>query len=392
MHQKRKKGQGYVEKDAEKGEFDVMAEEIEKARTQLNGRKFVLDRYGKPVIVGAMKGDKLPPFTTTPALQIKAPTEQEPDDDAANVSVASHSTTNTYSTHATKKSVASRAVSEHPEQQQKRKQQHSAAEGQQKQKQKHFVRVAGSRGVEESSFKPTISLATSLSGIERVPRVNPGVTVSSSTGKKQGEALPEDPSRISRRQYMERSMRRSQASSTYFDSSSAESLSRTMDSGFLSPAPGASSGGLSQTYSGGVRGGGSGVMSVGGRSVDMIPDLDVMEGSRVIEQQHQVTDLSDEELGLGPLDTSGFENSSPLPGKPSEAQRINVRKLKGHPENGIPRDRDVPKNQIALGARRHLPAPAIGKISGHGLTIEKLQEKKEHYSADADQWYDHWRK
>ena len=67
-----------------------------------------------------------------------------------------------------------------------------------------FVRVAGSRGIEES-FRPIISLATTLSGVETIPKVNLGVSIKSSSDVRKGDDIPDDPKRMSRKQYISRS-------------------------------------------------------------------------------------------------------------------------------------------------------------------------------------------
>eukprot|EP00601_Ochromonadales_sp_CCMP2298_P028920 CAMPEP_0173339008 /NCGR_PEP_ID=MMETSP1144-20121109/8114_1 /TAXON_ID=483371 /ORGANISM="non described non described, Strain CCMP2298" /LENGTH=276 /DNA_ID=CAMNT_0014284845 /DNA_START=51 /DNA_END=879 /DNA_ORIENTATION=- len=76
----RKKHKGFdVEADAEKGEFALMQEQLEQGQKELRGRKFVLDRYGKPVLVGAVRADKLTPFRVPLELSIVDPTKEGED-------------------------------------------------------------------------------------------------------------------------------------------------------------------------------------------------------------------------------------------------------------------------------------------------------------------------
>eukprot|EP01036_Dinobryon_divergens_P031009 gene31009-40342_t len=69
--EKRNKAQGYVQKDTtEKDEFEVIKEQLEKAAKDLNGKNFVLDRYGKPVVVGRVNTESLPPLSLSLALNV----------------------------------------------------------------------------------------------------------------------------------------------------------------------------------------------------------------------------------------------------------------------------------------------------------------------------------
>jgi hypothetical protein len=366
--QKRKKENGFVEKDTEKGEFTVLQEQMEQAKKELRGKKFVLDRYGKPVVVGNVNADRLPPFSTPLGLNIK-PSGGETDLD--NTSTGSGG-----SLGPTRKG----------------SQQSDAGKG----KKRNFIRVAGSRGVEENSFKPTLSLAVTLSGVEVIPKLNPGVSVRSSTSVRSGERLPDDPKHLSRRQYESQSLYRR---STAGENSTLDSMSRTLDasSSFLLPdrTRGVGEKSVFSSTSGGRSLGGQ--SRLGGsvtavRSMDHLPDMDQLEGSRPVARAVAgVHDLSDEELGMGPVNTKGMPKAAQLPKKPSQKQQANINLLAGSPENGRPKDRDLPKNMRPVADRKHLPAPPLGHIAGHGLTLEKFKEKTELSAAEDEDWHQDWR-
>lgn len=402
---KRKKDPSYVgEKEEEKGEFTLLQEQMEKAQHDLRGKKFVLDRYGQPVVVGSVNADKLTPFTTHPVMNVKTPQSGRRPGSGAQDSTAD----------------AQQHHRHHEQQHQQQQQQKrrgsgngnapttGADKGAEKSKPKQFVRVAGSRGVEESSFKPTLSLATALAGVDHIPKVNPGVTVRSNFNKasKTGEKLPDDPVRISRKQYMAKTNARLQSSNTSVGGDSIGSFSRTMDSTMFSQhlgadglgAGGGGGGSVGSINSAGggshaLDGGGSSAGSVAtGRSIELLPDMDNFEGSRRVAFNDTVQDASDEELGLGPAETYGRPQMSNLPKKPDSKQRANIDLLTGSPNNGRPKDRDLPKNIRPVSDRRHLPAPAVGKVAGHGMTFEKLQESKDHRNPHPDDWYMTWKK
>lgn len=352
---------------------------MEQAKKELRGKKFVLDRYGKPVVVGSVNADKLAPFSAHVGLNIKNGGCADIDHD--NMSTGSAASKGSKGHH--KDHTAAPAVADKDK------------------KKKHFVRVAGSRGVDESSFKPTLSLAVTLSGVEHIPKLNPGVSVRSSTSVRSGERLPEDPKHISRKQYMSQSL--SRRSGAGDGGSSLDSMSRTLDaSSFYTNEP--SRIGDKSVFS--AQSGGSKSRSspskAAGRVVQMksmedLPDLDKMEGGRLAPSNHIPShrDLSDEELGLGPVIAKGSSGATralgTLPSKPSEKQQANIKLLAGSPENGRPRDRDMVKNMRPVAERKHLPAPPLGQITGHGLTAEKFIEKSKLIATEEDNWHQDWR-
>jgi hypothetical protein len=335
---------------------------MDQAKKELRGKKFILDRYGKPVVLGSVNAEKLPPYATPLSLNIKS-TGGEVDLD--NMSTGSGGSAG-------------------------RKDAPQEGNGSGKPKKKQFIRVAGSRGVDESSFKPTISLAVTLSGVEHIPKLNPGVSVRSSTSVRSGERLPDDPKHLSKKQYMSQSLSRR---SMLGENSTLDTMSRTLDanSSILSPAE-RTRGGEKSVFSNTSAGRSYGTSRAGGsvtamRSMDGLPDMDHMEGSRpVVRAAVGYHDMSDEELGLGPVNTKGAVKQSTLPKKPSEKQKANINLLGGSPENGRPKDRDLPRNVHYVADRTHLPAPPLGQITGHGGFADKRSPTSKQPSMDGSNW------
>lgn len=396
LTQKRKKEKGNfggVNADGEdvKGEFELLQEQIAKTAKDLRGKKFILDRYGQPIVLGSVDPKRLPALTTAPNLAVKEGGHVAPGD----VSSRSHSRGGGLHHHHGKISPRTQKIEEEQAAIALMRQQHGqAAPGGDPNggnKKRQFVRVAGSRGVDEASFMPTLSLATTLSGVEHIPRVNPGVIVRSKTSTKAGDTISEDPKHISRKTL----------------------LAKTATQPPL--------GGLSQTSLSGVGGGGStSLFSPGTRSqqgltvgfqessyapdladvqasIDSLPDFNRLEGSRKVVRVDEVRDWTDAELGLGPYEppSSSSQTSSQvlggggpaspdsrvsqgkLPQKPTERQDQNIRLLRGSPDKGKPKDRDQPKNVHPVAQRKHLPAPPLGHTTGHGLSIDKFYEKQQ---------------
>lgn len=274
----------------------------------MRGKKFILDRYGIPIAIGKLDPTNLPSFTTRLDLAIKA------DGDGDN----------------------------------------RKDDGKKK---KQFVRVAGSRQVDQSSFQPTLSLATTLSGVESIPKLNQGVTVKSRVSERVGEAIEEDPKHMSMKSYISRTSNRSTGSMN----DSMFSGARMGETG-LSPSR--------SNMFGSTHSLGSGMNT---RSIDSIPEFDPLEGSRKIVTENNYHDLSDHELGLGPALGGGSPTKSQLPTKPSQQQKVIIDKLRASPDKGKPRDRDLPQNVKAVVERKHLPAPPPGHVAGHGVFSEKSQ-------------------
>lgn len=158
-----------------------MQEQIELANKELRGKKFTLDRFGKPVVVGVISAEKLPPFSMPLSLNIKSTTGGDyngggvldTDDQSTgsngvgrkqdhnnNLHRSNNNNNNNDNLDNNKNNLSPGGA--------------ATASGAKTGKKKPFVRVAGSRGVDENSFKPTLSLAVTLSGVDHIPRLNPG--------------------------------------------------------------------------------------------------------------------------------------------------------------------------------------------------------------------------
>jgi len=355
---------------------------MEKAAKELKGKKFSLDRYGKPVVIGAVNPEKLVPFSTKIVPSIKS-VEVGEQNDATNATIATASISNpspVAGKNARSNSLTSNGT-----------QQSLDGNGKSKDKKKQFVRVAGSRAVDESSFKPTLSLAVTLSSVEQIPKLNPGVILRNNATVRMGDKLPEDPKHISRKQYESQTL--SRRSISLNDNSTIESLNRNLESSSFFTNTEQTSKLNGNFPSSTIKSHGNKVTSL--KSLDSLPDIDSLEGSHVIEQSsaHLYQELSDEELGLGPVKAfGGSPVNTRLPGKPTPQQVLNSQLITGSPENGRPRDRDLPKNMVSVSERKHLPAPSVGHITGHGMPIEKFQERKSYIDSNSnDKWTQGWR-
>ena len=156
--------------DTVKDEFQLMQEEVDRAKEDLKGKNYIFDQNGQIVVIQPLKSDQLPPFSFNPSLNVS----------------------NTDSTmHEDSKKKMSQ-----PQQQQ-----------QQHQKKKKKLRVAGSRGVDDVSgamFVPTTSLATTIAGNSHDIHLNNGVAIETTKLSKEGPPIPEDPRKPSRKDYFSR--------------------------------------------------------------------------------------------------------------------------------------------------------------------------------------------
>lgn len=296
-------------KDGVKGEFEILEEQLAKAAKEARGKKFVLDRYGQTVVVGKVDPNNLPAFNTTLLTSIKS-------EDDSKIGRAVHSSHD-----------------------------HEHAQGK-----KRFVRVAGSRGVDESSFQPNLSLASTLTGVESIPKLNPGVTVRSKVGERSGDPIPEDQRRISKKTYLSKSTSIQPALAQLDDYETTFSNARS-------------------TQGNGTRGKTQKNLRFDSstiKNIESLPDIDPLEGSRKINLEKQQYDLSDDDLGLGPYSSKGNAPDVVLPKKANTKNKRAVELLTKSPDGGKPRDRDLVPNMKPAVDRKHLAAPPPGFISGHG--------------------------
>eukprot|EP00595_Chromulina_sp_UTEXLB2642_P000661 CAMPEP_0196768648 /NCGR_PEP_ID=MMETSP1095-20130614/43076_1 /TAXON_ID=96789 ORGANISM="Chromulina nebulosa, Strain UTEXLB2642" /NCGR_SAMPLE_ID=MMETSP1095 /ASSEMBLY_ACC=CAM_ASM_000446 /LENGTH=143 /DNA_ID=CAMNT_0042138667 /DNA_START=868 /DNA_END=1296 /DNA_ORIENTATION=- len=100
-----------------------------------------------------------------------------------------------------------------------------------------------------------------------------------------------------------------------------------------------------------------------------IDDYNLFEGSKKLSILSNNTDnnflIDEDDKSIGPKDTIGNVELSKLPGK------NHIIDLKNRPK-----DRDLPYNMINIVDRKKLPAPPLGKTTGHGLIVDSKNDKK----------------
>lgn len=339
--QKKNRSQGYFESvEGVKGEFELLQDQLSKAAKDVRGKKFTLDRYGQPVIIGKVDPNSLPSFTTSLYHSVKAEEDipkgrNDPFDEA------------------------------------------NAAN---KQKKKQFIRVAGSRGVEENSFQPTLSLATSLSGVESIPKINAGITIKSKSAVKSGDAVQEDPKHMSKKTYLSKTINVVPASNN--EEFLSQYSSQKQVSGMKSKQ---------NQKSDKVAAKATVVNEAFLKNIESLPDIDALEGSRSVVFEEKTFDPSDDELGLGPTKSIGRTLKAVLPNKPTPQQRANIDLLSGSSDNGKPRDRDMPMNMKSAAQKKHLPPPPLGFSTGHGiLPGDNRQSSMFSNSIDSSSYSSQW--
>jgi hypothetical protein len=218
------------------------------------------------------------------------------------------------------------------------------------------------------------------------------VVVKSVKETRKGDPIPDDPSHMSRSQYMDKAAKTNRTitgggglGDSTINSKSQEFSKSQMSFNTLDTR-------------GSLNDGGSVLLPASMKNIDYLPEFDQFEGGRRIGAPPKEQDLSDTDLGLGAVlsPTGGALRLSSLPKKPTDAQKANIDLLTGSPENGKPRDRDLPKNMRPVVERKHLPAPPLGQTTGHGMTLEKFNEKSSFASPDSrdkqqDDWTQQWR-
>ena len=318
-----------------KGEFELMEEQLAKAARETRGKKFVLDRYGQTVLIGKIEPTSLPPFNSALQTVVK---DEDPHPKTSHGHGHGHG-------HSSDPNAATSSAA-------------GGSNNTDKSKKRQFVRVAGSRGVDGTSFQPNLSLASTLSGVDTIPKVAPGVVVRSKTSVKAGDPIPEDSRHISKKTYLSKTQ------------SVQPSIASLEDMDVFSPTQGGVSTASKSTKSRSMLDSRN-KFDAPVKNIESLPDIDPLEGSRRVVFDSKTLDVSDDELGLGPVNTRGQAPSMKLPQKPNDKQKANMDLLMGSPEHGKPRDRDMPKNMKPVVERKHLPAPPLGHITGHGLGIDK---------------------
>eukprot|EP01039_Chlorochromonas_danica_P007818 gene7818-8630_t len=363
---------GSQDDEREKGEFDLMQEQIERVAKEMRGKSYVLDRYGQPVPIGKVDVSHLPAFNISPAASVT---------DANQTGAMGQ-----------------------PGQHNKHHNNQKAGGGGGKEKEK-VLRVAGAREVSFGGFEPNRSLAVALSDLEVIDKVNPGVIISGSGTRKEGNAFPEDPQHLSKKVYFAQTSL-SSASSTSLAASSSDILVVNPGEGsiFSEVLPNQSvrnnrdrnENSSSMLSQGRKPLGGKVVVNTDTlRNLSDLATFDPLVGSRPVASSVPLT-FSDPDQSSG-LDggEGGSHPLSPtrLPLKPSHSQKRVIEQLRGgQADKGIPRDRDLPKNVRNISDRKHLPAPPLGFTTGHGLDKQRVLEQLSSYSHESQgAWHQQWR-
>ena len=255
---------------------------------------------------------------------------------------------------------------------------------------KKKLRVAGHRSIEEGTFMPAITLASSLAGIDSIPKLSNGVSVKSVSGTRSGQEIPENPQRLSKKTYM-KSQSSLYSSSDSNGGESTVSFSRSL--GAAGDKRQAKLGGNASMASDGLNTN----SLISAKSIDFLEDLDPYEGGKQVNFAPPTPrDMTDEELGLGVITKPSPMGKviGKVPDRRSDLQKaLLLKELTDSPNNGKPRDRVLPKNMTPTSQRLHLPAPPLGEITGHGMSYEKFQDSmsKDIFAPGDDEWTSDWR-
>jgi len=292
-----------------KSEFELLQEGIDKQLAEMKVKKFAVDAAGKVVPLQPVKPEALPPYAIAADTKITSP-----------------------------RGASSKGK--------------GAVAGDDGKRKKKIIRVAGSRTIEDDAhFKPSNTLATVLSSGESIaPQA--GVSLKAGNNFREGPTLPEDPNKISRKNYMSRSLLADSQSRAQTGAGSPTALDLEGSMGtlgvgfgesFASPTPG----GLPQ--------------SMASHTV-RFPDVDPLEGGRRILSQKEILALesnpTDDELGLGPKNTTGLVQAAVLPLKKDPSTQ-----LFDYKSDKMPKDRDTVINQRPPSERKHQLAPPPGRVS-----------------------------
>jgi hypothetical protein len=305
--------------------FNVMQAQIDKAKEELKkGKKvpkFTIDKEGILTKIVPVKPEGLPPFSVPLGLSISA----------------------------------AREVDKRPGSRPSTKASADANDGDVKRKKK-VVKVVGARAIDESYFIASHTLATTLSGVDNISLVSPGVSVYDGNNKREGQPIPEDPKRQSRKQYLSRS----------------QVLNGAGEGSMLD-----SRGGLGSPSFGGLDGestefNNSFIGLPASMSNFSLKDMNAFEGGRQIIRETGPS-VSDDFYGDVEI---GQQVPSVLPTKPSGKQKLNIDLLSGGTTKGRPRERETLAVAMPLtSSNKHLPAPAPGLVVGHGFKTSPEKDK-----------------
>ena len=293
-------------------EFEAIQEEIGNAAKDLKGKKFVIDKEGRLLTLHPVRPENLPPF----AVPLKACVTENGRDEVSAINGAK--------------------------------------------KKKKVIRVAGSPSVSDLYFKAASTLATSLAGGDQIEIINPGVSIQNGDNMRSGDSFPSDPRRANRKEYLRVG---SNLMKYTMDDSVAELLPRS-----LQASRDTATESIYEVEE-------SIYEPSGSRSAAFTaPDVDIFEGARKVpEREREISDTADES-GMGAMLYGGMSTASILsttssrfPSKASEKQRRNISLLSGGPSVAGNRDRVIPQGMLPPSERTKLPAPPMGRTTGHGL-------------------------
>lgn len=299
MKQRSRQNQAVVEVD-EEDEFNTLREEVDRIAKESKGKKVAFDAQGHPIYINSVKPDNLPPLAVPLGLNI---TDKNENNDV-NIN------------------------------------DDTGGKGRNKKTKK--IRVAGAPGVDSTYFTATTNLATSLAGNE--PALQPGVNMRVGDNVIRGPDVPEDPGKMSRKNFFSRGT----ASSTTFGEPSTATGKGALD------------------------------FRAGSPSSDFEEDDEDLLPLSMIQDKYRDIDPLEGGRPQSKVETSGIVNSAneavasgqssqidpvTLPSKPNPRQAYNIALMTGGPENPGLRDRATPSAQISPSKMRKGPAPPVGQVS-----------------------------
>lgn len=276
--------------DTVKDEFQLMQEEVDRAKEDLKGKNYIFDQNGQILLIQPLKSEQLPPFAYCPSLNVS----------------------NSDSTESKKKSISAPLP-----------------------KKKKKLRVAGTRGVDSSgdssNFIPTTSLATTIASNSHEMFLSQGVAIQTNKISKEGPPIPEDPNKPSRKEYFNRKL--SSTMSAAMDASWDDNIGSREDSlhsnSFDSYEQSLGMADKSSTLTAGNR----------------FKDIDPFEGGRpkpppiLVNPPDTNRSRASSRRDSGDVDKIGKKNPPVEPTKPSLQQQTTINLLHGGSLMQGPRDR-----------------------------------------------------
>jgi hypothetical protein len=277
-----------------KDEFELLRQEVEKAAVTLKGKKYAFDSAGKPITISNTKAEQLPPFAYEPVMSVHDEIDKQ----------SSRNNNNNTS-------------------------------NLQPQKKQRKIRVAGSRTVEKN-FIPTTSLATTLSKHKDI-MLNPGVSLVSDEGVREGPAPADDPRKPSRKQFFNKKLFSSTANAAlsmdYSTSPNSMPANSSLGGGSTYEVPS----GKDQLH------GGAFTTSV---SSGKYLDIDPTSGGKPRILQSDSDNIGPHESARGNTEPRGKQDPALGPRKRSEKAKKIMDKFTGGSDKAGPRER-LPEPVVA---------------------------------------------